>query len=82
MGELGVVPPQFAQHLPSGGFRNTLVREYLGVDWDEGYRNLHQLESLERPAEPVRAWLRQRGEGGCCTGWGSGSPAQADWRQP
>ena len=62
MGELGVLPPEFALRLaPLAGFRNILVHEYLLVDWDEVYRNLHHLEDLERFADLVRAWLRQRG---------------------
>jgi uncharacterized protein YutE (UPF0331/DUF86 family) len=60
MGDLGVLPAEFAQRLaPLAGFRNILVHGYLLIDWDEVYRNLHQLEDLERFAELVRAWLRQ-----------------------
>jgi uncharacterized protein YutE (UPF0331/DUF86 family) len=63
MGELGVLPAEFARHLaPLAGFRNILVHEYLTVDWDEVYRTLHHLEDLERFAELVRRWLRQRRE--------------------
>jgi uncharacterized protein YutE (UPF0331/DUF86 family) len=63
MGELGVIPPDFARHLaPLAGFRNILVHEYLSVDWDEVYRNLQQLEDLERFAGLIRRWLRQRAE--------------------
>lgn len=62
MGELGVLPTEFARCLaPLAGFRNILVHEYLLVEWDEVYRNLHRLEDLERFAELVRVWLRQRG---------------------
>jgi uncharacterized protein YutE (UPF0331/DUF86 family) len=62
MGELGVLPPEFARHLaPLAGFRNILVHEYLSVDWDEVYRVLHRLEDLDRFAELARHWLRQRG---------------------
>jgi uncharacterized protein YutE (UPF0331/DUF86 family) len=62
MGELGVLPTEFARHLaPLAGFRNILVHEYLSVDWDEVYRVLQRLEDLERFAELARHWLRQRG---------------------
>jgi uncharacterized protein YutE (UPF0331/DUF86 family) len=61
MGELGVLPADFARHLaPLAGFRNILVHEYLAVDWDEVYRALHNLKDLERFAEFVRRWLAHR----------------------
>jgi uncharacterized protein YutE (UPF0331/DUF86 family) len=61
MGELGVLPADFARHLaPLAGFRNILVHEYLAVDWDEVYRALHQLGDLERFAEFIRRWLAHR----------------------
>jgi len=61
MGELGVLPPDFPRNLaPLAGFRNILVHQYLSVDWDEVYRNLHRMEDLERFAELVQRWLRQR----------------------
>jgi uncharacterized protein YutE (UPF0331/DUF86 family) len=60
MGELGVLPADFARHLaPLAGFRNILVHEYLAVDWDEVYQALHSLEDLERFDESVRRWLAQ-----------------------
>jgi uncharacterized protein YutE (UPF0331/DUF86 family) len=61
MGELGVLPPEFARHLaPLAGFRNILVHEYVRVDWDRVYRALHNLEDLERFAALVRRWLQDR----------------------
>jgi uncharacterized protein YutE (UPF0331/DUF86 family) len=61
LGELGVLPPEFAAHLaPLAGFRNILVHEYLEVDWREVYRNLQQLDDLARFADGVRQWLRVR----------------------
>jgi uncharacterized protein YutE (UPF0331/DUF86 family) len=61
MGELDVLPADFARHLaPLAGFRNVLVHEYLTVDWDEVYGALHRLEDLERFAEYIRVWLKQR----------------------
>ena len=61
LGELGVLPPEFAFRLaPLAGFRNILVHEYVQIEWDEVYRNLHHLDDLERFAELVRAWMRER----------------------
>ena len=61
LGELGVLPPDFAAHLaPLAGFRNILVHEYLEVDWQEVYRNLQQIGDLAQFAEMVREWLRQQ----------------------
>jgi uncharacterized protein YutE (UPF0331/DUF86 family) len=58
MGELGVLPPDFAEQLaPIAGFRNILIHEYLAVDWDEVYDNLTNLDDLSRFAALVRVWL-------------------------
>lgn len=61
MGELGVLPADFARHLaPLAGFRNILVHEYVAVDWDEVYGVLGRLEDLDRFAEAIRHWLADR----------------------
>jgi uncharacterized protein YutE (UPF0331/DUF86 family) len=61
MGALRVLPPDFARHLaPLAGFRNILVNEYLGVNWDEVFLNLQNLEDLNKFAMYVRQWLRQQ----------------------
>ena len=61
MGELGVLPPDFARDLaPIAGFRNILVHQYLSVDWDEVYRHLQHLNDLARFADLIRDWLRRR----------------------
>lgn len=61
MGELGVLPPDFARQLaPIAGFRNILVHEYLDVDWDEVYENLQRLDDLTRFAKLAGDWLRRR----------------------
>jgi uncharacterized protein YutE (UPF0331/DUF86 family) len=61
MGELGVLPADFARDLaPLAGFGNILVHEYLRLDWDEVYRTLQQLEDLERFGRLVRHWLRDQ----------------------
>ncbi|MBI2954804.1 MAG: DUF86 domain-containing protein [Chloroflexi bacterium] len=60
LGELGVLPSDFARELaPLAGFRNVLVHEYVGIDWDEVYRNLQHLEDIARFAELVRQWLNR-----------------------
>ncbi len=65
MGELGVLPPEFAANLaPIAGFRNILIHEYLLIDWDEVYRNLANLDDLERFVTLIRDWLRRQGEKG------------------
>jgi uncharacterized protein YutE (UPF0331/DUF86 family) len=61
LGELGVLSPAFARKLaPLAGFRNILVHEYVGIDWDEVYRNLQDTDDLARFAESVRGWLSDR----------------------
>ena len=61
MGELSVLPADFARHLaPLAGFRNILVHEYLVVDWNEVYSALHRLEDLEEFAGYIRSWLGHR----------------------
>ena len=61
MSELGVLPREFARELaPIAGFRNVLVHEYLGLDWDEVYSNLQKISDLVNFAEHIRKWLRAR----------------------
>lgn len=61
MGELGVLPADFAEQLaPIAGFRNILIHDYLVVDWDEVYENLANLDDLYRFATLIRTWLTQR----------------------
>jgi len=63
MGELGVLPSDFARGLaPISGFRNILVHEYLGLDWDEVYDNLKRLDDLLRFADFIRHWMRAKYE--------------------
>lgn len=64
MGNLGVLPADFARHLaPLAGFRNILVHEYLQVDWDEVFLNLQGIENLTNFANYIRQWLRQQSAG-------------------
>lgn len=61
LGELSVLPPDFARHLaPLAGFRNILVHEYVNVDWDQVYSHLQNLGDLERFAECIQGWLREK----------------------
>jgi uncharacterized protein YutE (UPF0331/DUF86 family) len=58
LGELNVLPEEFARNFaPIAGFRNILVHEYLGINWDEVYRNLQEIDELAQFAEIVRGWM-------------------------
>ena len=37
-----------------------LVHEYVRLDWDQVYRNLQQVEELERFGRLIRGWLQDR----------------------
>ena len=61
LGELNVLPEEFARNFaPIAGFRNILVHEYLGVNWDEVYKNLQEIDELVQFAEIVREWVLRR----------------------
>jgi uncharacterized protein YutE (UPF0331/DUF86 family) len=61
MGELGVLPMDFARRLaPIAGFRNVLIHEYLDIDWDRVYTYLQNLEDLDRFGSLVRKWLAKK----------------------
>jgi uncharacterized protein YutE (UPF0331/DUF86 family) len=61
MGELGVLPAEFARHLaPLAGFRNILIHEYLGIDWDHVYQHLQNLGDLVKFADYIRHWLLKK----------------------
>jgi uncharacterized protein YutE (UPF0331/DUF86 family) len=64
MGELGVLPVDFARQLASiAGFRNILAHEYLSVDWDKVYNHLQNLDDLIRFGVLAHKWLLKRGRG-------------------
>ena len=59
LGQLKVLPIEFSKKIASmAGFRNILVHEYVGIDWDEVYRNLQSLSDLNKFAEFVRSWMK------------------------
>jgi len=61
MSELNVLPAGFARQIaPLAGFRNALIHEYLGIDWDQVYSNLHRLNDLVAFGETIRKWLAVR----------------------
>jgi uncharacterized protein YutE (UPF0331/DUF86 family) len=62
MSELEILDAGFAKGLaPIAGFRNILVHEYLGLDWDEVFGNLQGLDELRHFADSIGRWLSQRG---------------------
>ena len=61
MGDLNILDAHFAKRFaPIAGFRNILVHEYVGLNWDEIYSNLQRLEEIERFAEAIAHWVRNR----------------------
>jgi uncharacterized protein YutE (UPF0331/DUF86 family) len=61
LGETEVLPLDFAQNLaPIAGFRNILVHDYMDIDWDEVYSNLHQLHDLLQFMNYVKKWMKSR----------------------
>jgi uncharacterized protein YutE (UPF0331/DUF86 family) len=61
MGELNILPADFARRLaPLAGFRNLLVHEYTGLDWDQVYANLQKLSDLLTFRDYIREWLIRR----------------------
>ena len=58
IGELNILPADFARQIaPLAGFRNVLVHEYLGVEWDLVYANLQKLSDLLTFRDHIRQWL-------------------------
>ena len=58
MGELGILPINVAQHLaPIAGFRNVLIHEYVGIDWDLVYQHLQTVNELAIFSGYIQKWL-------------------------
>jgi len=63
MGELGILSTEFAHQVaPLAGFRNILIHEYLGIDWDQVYKNLQHMNDLVLFGEEIRKWLSKKEE--------------------
>lgn len=61
LGQMKVLPIDFSKKIASmAGFRNILVHEYIGLDWNEVYRNLQSLSNLYKFAEFVRGWMKRK----------------------
>ncbi len=61
LGEAKIIPLDFAQKLaPIAGFRNILVHDYMDINWDEVYNNLHQLHDLSRFMDYVKNWMKNQ----------------------
>jgi uncharacterized protein YutE (UPF0331/DUF86 family) len=61
LGEAEILPLDFAQDLaPIAGFRNILVHDYMDIDWNEVYSNLHQLHDLSQFMDHVKKWMKKR----------------------
>lgn len=63
MSELGVLDSDFARSFaPIAGFRNVLVHAYVGIDWDEVFDNLQEIDTLVQFAESIRRWVQTKGQ--------------------
>ena len=61
LGEAGILSSKFAKKLaPIAGFRNILVRDYLDINWDEVYSNLHQLHDISKFIKQIKAWMKEQ----------------------
>ncbi len=61
LGEANIIPLDFAKKLaPLAGFRNILVHDYMDINWDEVYKNLHQLDDLSHFLDYVKNWMKNR----------------------
>ena len=61
LGEAGILSLQFSEKLaPIAGFRNILVHDYLDIDWDEVYNNLHQLNDISTFMKHIKKWMQKK----------------------
>ena len=59
LGEADILPLDFARKLaPIAGFRNILVHDYMDINWDEVYSNLHQTQDLLQFMDHVKNWMK------------------------
>ncbi len=60
LGNIQALPSDFARKMaPVAGFRNILVHEYIGLDWDLVYDHLHRLEDFYEFEEYIKKWARR-----------------------
>lgn len=61
LGELGVLSPDFARRFaPIAGFRNVLVHEYAGINWDQVYARLQDLSDVRHFRDAVLSYLNRQ----------------------
>lgn len=61
LGEIDVLPVQLSRRLaPIAGFRNILVHQYTGIDWDTVYKSMQDLSDLSEFGKLVRIYLADR----------------------
>ena len=61
LGEVDILPLKFAKKLaPIAGFRNILVHDYLDINWDEVYNNLHQLSDITEFTSLIKTWMKAK----------------------
>jgi uncharacterized protein YutE (UPF0331/DUF86 family) len=61
LGEADILPLKFAKKLaPIAGFRNILVHDYLDINWDEVYNNLHQLSDITEFTSLIKTWMKAK----------------------
>ncbi len=59
LGNINVLPPVFAKKIaPIAGFRNVLVHEYVGLDWNLVYDYLQRLEDFYQFENYVKKWIK------------------------
>jgi len=64
LGEAGILSFEFSEKLaPIAGFRNILVHDYLDINWDEVYNNLHQLNDLSHFMKQIKNWMKKKNVG-------------------
>ena len=59
LGNIQILPRGFAKEIaPFAGFRNILVHEYIGLDWELVYDYLQKLEDFYQFEEFIGKWLK------------------------
>lgn len=61
LGNIQVLPSVFAREIaPMAGFRNILIHEYVGIDWDLVYKYLQKLDDFYQYEGYIKKWIRQQ----------------------